>query len=146
MTRPHEKTGTKESQEQNAKASQPAEDAVAALSAMWKKTHDARVAEIEAGLLKQRGDASPDERLLLRLSAHDAALCEKLGQAEQQLGDRILALIDNAAVGLALARTLKQVTSVRELTTRRMQGLLETAGVVRGQRKLAEITPLRRVS
>lgn len=116
------------------------------ITAAWKKAHETRTATIEAGLLKQRSEAGPDERLLLQLAAHDAALCEKLGEAELQLANRVVALIDNAAVALALSRTLERVAAVRELTTRRMQGLLETAGVLRGQRKLAETAPLRRVS
>lgn len=146
MSRPEKKTRIEQPDERNTKPGEPAEDHVAALSAMWKKAHDARVTEIESGLLKQRGDAGADEGLLLRLAAHDAALAERLGEAELQLTNRVVALIDNVSVGLSLSRVLKQVVAVRELTTRRMQGLLETAGVLRGQRKLAEITPLRRVS
>jgi len=119
---------------------------VEALSAAWKEAHEARTAEVEAGLLKDRAEAGTDETLLLHLAAHDAALCEKLGQAEQQLGDRLLAMVDNAGVALALARALKQVAVSRDVTTRRLQGLLEAAGVLRGQRKLATIVPLRRVA
>lgn len=140
------KSGGKQADDSSGKCNDADKDHVGSLSAVWKKEHDACTAEIEAGLLKQRSDAGPDERLLLQLTAHDAALCQKLGEAELQLAGRVVALIDNSPVALALSRTLERVAAVRELTTRRMKGLLETAGVLRGQRKLAEITPLRRVS
>lgn len=120
--------------------------AVDELSATWREAHEARTAEIEAELLKDRADTSADERLLLRAAARDAALGEKLGQTEQQLADRALALIDNVAVGLQLARTLRQVVACHDVATRRLQALLETVGVLRGQRRLAATAPLRRVA
>jgi hypothetical protein len=116
------------------------------LSVAWQVAHDERVREIEAQLLNERVQASAGERLLLRLAAHDAALTDKLAKTELQLAERMLALIDNVQVGASLARTLRQVVACRAVATRRLQELLETAGVLRGQRKLAEVTPLRRVA
>lgn len=115
------------------------------LSASWRKAHEARAAEVEAELMKQHAQACADERLLLGLASHDLALAEKLGQTEIQLAERLLALVDNAPLGLALARTLRQIIAARDGATRRVQDLLQTAGTLRGQRKLAEVVPLRRV-
>jgi hypothetical protein len=117
----------------------------AELSASWRKAHEARAGEIEAALMKQRPEAEEDERLLLGLAAHDTALAQKLGEAEVQLAERLLALVDNVNLGLAIAKTLRQVVAVRDGAARRTQDLLQTAAVLRGQRKLAEIVPLRRV-
>ncbi len=116
------------------------------LSAAWRKAHEKRSTEIEAELMKQHTKADADEHLLLRLVAHDAALAEKLGQAEAQLAERVLAMVDNAVVSQALARTLGQVVAARDGTCRRIQDLLQTAGILRGQRKLAPKMPLRRVA
>lgn len=119
-------------------------DAVALLSARWEKEHAKRAAEVEAELVKQRSKPSAEERLLLRLAAHDIALADALGRAETQLAERTLALVDNVKVALSLARTLKEVTACRTEASRRIEQLLQTAGVIRGQQRLAEVVPLRR--
>lgn len=116
------------------------------LSASWKKAHEARSAEIQSELMKQHADAGADERLLLGLASHDVALAETLGRAETQLAERLLLLIDNVKLGLALAKTLKQVVACRDGATGRAQDLLQTAGVIRGQQKLVATQPLRRVA
>jgi hypothetical protein len=119
---------------------------VARLSSDWHKQHDERKKTIKAELMKQHPNADAAERLLLGLVSHDVALAETLGDTEVQLVHRSLALVDNLAVGLALAKTLKQVSLVREAATRRVQDLLQTARVLSGQRKLAEKPALRRVA
>jgi hypothetical protein len=115
-------------------------------SSEWREQHGARKKAIETELMKQYADADAAERLLLGLVSHDVALAETLGDSEVQLAHRALALVDNVNVGLALAKTLKQVSLVREAATRRVQDLLQTARILAGQRKLAEKPALRRVA
>ena len=119
---------------------------IAALSAHWQTEHAGRTRQIEKQLLKERGQATADERLLVALAAHDCALAELLGQSELQLAKRLRALVDNVKVGVQLARTLKEVSTCRESATRRLQSLLQAAAVLRGQRRLANVVPLRKVA
>jgi len=121
-------------------------DSVAKLTASWQRAHDARTKEIRAELTKQHPDSQATEVLLHSLVAHDIALTETLGRAENQLAQRLAVLPDRPAIALALARTLRQVVAAREGASRRVQALLETTGVLRGQRKLAEKPALRRVA
>ena len=119
---------------------------IAALSARWQGEHAGRTRQIEKQLLKERGQTNADERLLVALAAHDCALAELLGRTELQLAKRLLALLDNVKLGVQLARTLKEVSMCRESATRRLQSLLQTANVLRGQRRLANVIPLRKVA
>ena len=116
------------------------------LSSDWTKKHRKRCSVIETDLVKERGNVSADEKLLLGLASHDIALSEILARTELQLAQRSLALVDNVTVGLMLARTLRQIGVCREGAARRARDLLQAAGVIRGQRKLAEVVPLRRAS
>jgi len=120
--------------------------AVAQLSTEWQAQHKKRSARIERELRKQHPNAGADECMLVQLTAHDVALAEVLGETQTQLAHRIHAMIDNPKVALALAKSLREVTSCRNSATRRVEELLATAGVLRGQRKLAEVVPLRRVA
>lgn len=120
--------------------------AVAQLSTEWQAQHKKRSAQIEDELRKQHPSAGADECVLVQLTAHDLALAEVLAETQTQLAHRIHAMIDNPKVALALAKSLREVTSCRNSATRRVEELLATAGVLRGQRKLAEVVPLRRVA
>ena len=105
-----------------------------------------RKKSIKNELMKQYPDADAAERLVLRLVSHDVALAETLGRTEVELAHRALALVDNVAIGLALAKTLRQLSAVRGAATQRVQDLLQAARVLRGQRKLAEKPTLRSVA
>lgn len=142
MGKPNCKDGGSQQQPNPAEASDP----VAKLTASWEKSHEARTNEIRAELMKQHPDAQATEVLLHGLVAHDIGLAETLGRAENQPAQRLAGLPDRPAIALALARTLRQVVAARDGATRRVQVLLETAGVIRGQRKLSEKRALRRVA
>jgi hypothetical protein len=116
------------------------------LSEQWREQHATRVAELSDELMKQHSTAERDEQLLLDLVAHDVALAQELGEVELQLAKRMLALIDDVAVGLKIAKTLKQVSACREGTTRRLQEVLQTVRVLEGQRRLARTHAFRRVA
>lgn len=123
-----------------------AREHTAHLSHAWQRQHSLRKKSIKDELLKQYPDADAAERLVLGLVSHDVALAETLGRTEVQLAHRALALVDNVAIGMAIAKTLRQLSAVREATTQRVQDLLQAARVLRGQRKLADRPPLRRVA
>lgn len=118
--------------------------AVARLCAKWQRAHIKRTKQIEELLLKERPKAAADERLVLGLVAHDVALAEILGRTEVQIAERVLALVNDVKVAVALAKTLREVTACRTAASGRVEQLLQTAGVLRGQRQLAEVVPLRR--
>jgi hypothetical protein len=116
------------------------------LSEQWRAKHAKRVAGLEAELLQDRPGATRDERLLVHVAAHDAALCDRLAEAELQISERLIALVDNAAVSLALAKGLQRTIACREASARRLRDLLQAAAVLRGQHKLATVTPIKRVA
>lgn len=144
---PHDEDWNLEAEEQK-HARQEADTAryVSRLNDEWLKTHGKRVKAIEADLLKDSPRSTAVETMLLRLIAHDVALAELLGRSELLIAQRTLAFVDNVKNCLALAKALKQVATCREVTTRRMQELMQAFGVVRGQRRLRESVPLRRVA
>lgn len=117
-----------------------------ALSTKWRDEHAARTAALEKELMQERPGAKRDEQLLLHLSAHDAVLCDRLAEAELQLSERLVALVDNAAVSLTLAKALQRTIACREACARRLRDLLQASAVLRGQHKLASVTPIRRVA
>lgn len=119
---------------------------VAKLSDGWQKEHEVEAKKIEEQLLHQYHQTSADETLLLRIAAHDVALTTTLGECELQISRRLRVMVDNAAVGLSLARTLRQVVVCRSAAVERVQQLFQTVGVLRGQRRISETPKLRRVS
>jgi hypothetical protein len=116
------------------------------LSAKWRDDHAARTAALEKELLEERPGATRDERLLVHLVAHDAVLSDRLADTEVQISERLGVLIDNPAVTLALARGLQRTIACRESCARRLRDLLQAAAVLRAQRKMATVTPLKRVA
>jgi hypothetical protein len=112
----------------------------------WQKEHSKRARAYESELLKQSPQASADEKMLLNLASNDAALCEALSEVEVQLCKRAAMLVDSAKIVCALARALHEVTLCRSAAAKRVQELLESAGVLRGQRRIAQSPTLRRVS
>ena len=118
----------------------------ARLGKRWQGAHSRRVAAVEGEFLKASPAVAFDEKLLINLISHDFALCEILGESEVQLARRIAMMVDNARVALALAKALRETSLCRGATERRLQELMQTRSVLHGQRKLAEIVPLRRVA
>ena len=119
---------------------------VAKLSAEWQKDHERNARKTEEQLLANRQQASPEERLLLKMAAHDTTLAELLGECEVQLAKRIQVLIDDVATVLKVTRTLKQVITCRTATAQRARETMLAANVLRGQRRLSETPHLRRVA
>ena len=119
---------------------------VARLNKEWQTDHAKRAAEFETELTKESPRATFEDKLLVKLISHDFALSEVLGEAEIQLARRVAMMVDNAKVVLALARALRETSACRGATERRIEGLMQTRSVLRGQHKLAEIAPLRRVA
>jgi len=119
---------------------------VAALSAQWQKTHEERANSIRTELSREHSQTTADERLIIDLVSNDAAIAELLGQVELQLAKRLLNLIDNVPLGTKLTKSLQSVGLCREGATRRVQSLLQTNAVLRGQRQLARVVPIRRAA
>jgi hypothetical protein len=119
---------------------------VAQLNERWLKDHRERAQAIEAKLIEESPNAGASDRLLVGLVAHDYVLSEALGHAEALLAVRISKMVDNCRVVTALAKALRETTICRSSTERRIQQLVQTRMVLRGQRRLAAVVPLRRVA
>lgn len=116
------------------------------LSVKWRSEHASRTAALEKELLQERPGATRDERLLVHLSAHDAVLADRLAEAELQLSERLIALVDSTPTVLALAKSLQRTITCRESCARRLRDLLQAAAVLRAQHKLREKPHLRAVA
>lgn len=116
------------------------------LSEKWREAHAKRTAALEKELLEEHCGADRAERLLLHLASHDASLSDRLGDTEIQLAERLAAMVDNASVALSLARALQRTIACRESCARRLRDLLQSAAVLRAQRKLTGKTPLKAVA
>jgi hypothetical protein len=116
------------------------------LSATWREEHAKRTAALEKELLEEHCGAGRAERLLLHLASHDASLSDRLADTEVQLAERLAAMVDNASVALSLARALQRTIACRESCARRLRDLLQSAAVLRVQRKLTAKTPLKAVA
>jgi hypothetical protein len=114
------------------------------LFARWQQSHDDRTREIETAL--EVGGSTPDERFLSAVAAHELALAESLAKAQVGLAGRVCALLDNTKVATQLARALAEVTACRNASTRRAEEVLQAAGTLRAQRRLANLPPIRRVA
>jgi len=128
--------------EEMAKQRQAREDEtirfVARLSAGWQKEHEVETGKFERQLLLEHCQASVDEKILLHIAASDLALSSLLGECELQVAKRLRTLIDNASTSLSLARTLRQVVACRSAATDRIQQVLQSTAVLRGQRLMRE--------
>ena len=108
--------------------------AVAELSERWGERHAARVRELTDELALTDPEALADERLVQRLAANSAAVSEILGRAQLQLAERLERFVDAPKSFLALARSLKEVTTTQNSTMRTVQELLSALSTVRTQR------------
>ncbi|GMV15904.1 MAG: hypothetical protein AMXMBFR56_41280 [Polyangiaceae bacterium] len=97
----------------------------------------ARIAKVERTLLLDDPDADADQCLLHQAVAHDAVLAERLGHVQLLLAERLVALVENPRAASTLARVLRELTSTRAATTRRVQELLLAAAALRSHRRLS---------
>jgi hypothetical protein len=102
----------------------------------WRVHHADLVDKLHDELRKDSPGAKADEKLVLRLAAHDAAIGELLGDLQLQLARRIEAFIDQPKTAVVIARALHEVTGCRNAAARRAQELLLAAGTIRAQRRI----------
>jgi len=119
---------------------------VAQLNERWLEDHRGRAQALEAKLIEEAPNGGASDKLLVSLMAHDYVLSEALGHAEALLAVRISTMVDNCRVVTALAKALRETTICRSSTERRIQQVMQTRVILRGQRRIAEIVPLRRVA
>lgn len=112
----------------------------------WARRHDDRVAQLQRELWADSGDVGRDHQLLVHLAAHEAALAERLAHVQVQLLERASLVVDNAALALKVAKTLREMTAVSGAIGRRVESLLGTASVIRAQRALTAKRPSLRVA
>ena len=80
-------------------------------------------------------NAGRDERLLHELISEEIAIASALLEAEVQLSERLLLLIDNPKLLVHITKTLKDVVHLRNSVTRRIEGALGVASNLRAQRR-----------
>ena len=119
---------------------------VGQLGKRWQKSHLKRTRALEDELNNENPQASREEKMLMNLISGDYAMCEVLLEIELGLAKRACTLVDNPSTVLALARALRETTACRGATEGRLQELMKTRAVLNGQRKLAQVVPLRRVA
>ena len=126
-----------EEQSENAARVQAEHEAhVEALNRHWRAAHRKRTRAIERQLMNNYPEASPMDRLLIGIAAHDVAVAEVLADAQLLLAKRTQALIDDPRLVRELARALDQVTSCRNSAFRRVEELSTTLSTTRAQRAL----------
>ena len=119
-----------------AEAEQHARRALREHSAAWSQKHEARVAELGRELLGDEGEACPDQRLLVRLAAIEAALAEQMAELQVQILGRVSLLVDSPVTALKATKTLKEHVTVGSALAARVESLLTTASVLRAQNQL----------
>jgi hypothetical protein len=80
-------------------------------------------------------NAGRDERLLHELVSEEIAIASALLEAEGQLSERLLLLIDNPKLLVHITKALKDVVHLRNSVTRRIEGALGVASNLRAQRR-----------
>lgn len=81
-------------------------------------------------------NAGRDERLLHELVSEEIAIASALLEAEVQLSERLLLLIDNPKLLAHVTKALKDVVHLRNSVTRRIEGALGVASNLQAQRRL----------
>lgn len=110
---------------------------LARLSGRWQQEHRRRVRKVSRQLVKERPQAAAEERLVLDLAAHDAALAEVLADVQVELASRVRVLLDNVAVAVSLTKALREVTKVRVAAAKRVEESLIAVGTLRNQRQIS---------
>ena len=96
---------------------------------------------LERGRAARRAldDASPeaaaDERILHELVAKQLPVALMLHDLEEQLAVRMLAIMDNPQLVLALAKILRDTSVIASSMSKRIQASLSTAASLRAQRR-----------
>lgn len=106
------------------------------LSARWRQVHRLHAQKISRRLLKERPQVTADERVVLDLAAHDAALAQVLADVQVELANRVRVLLDNVVVAVSLAKALREVTKVRDAAAKRVEESFVAAGTLRNQRQI----------
>lgn len=84
-------------------------------------------------------DAAADERILHELAAKQFPLALLLHELEAQLATRMVLVMDDPRLALALAKVLEQTVSMASAMSRRVQATLSTAASLRAQRRFLKI-------
>lgn len=84
-------------------------------------------------------DAAADERILHELVAKQLPIALMLHDIEEQLAMRILNLMDDPRLALAIAKVLHETSILASATTKRIQSTLSTAASLRAQRRFLKL-------
>jgi hypothetical protein len=80
-------------------------------------------------------DAAPDERILNELVAKQLPVALLLHELEEQLAARIMVVMDDPRIALAVAKVLRETAAMASAMTKRVQSTLSTAASLRAQRR-----------
>lgn len=80
-------------------------------------------------------DAAADERILHELVAKQLPVALMLHDLEEQLAVRMLTLMDNPQLVLAVAKILRDTSTIASSMSKRIQAILSTAATLRAQRR-----------
>lgn len=84
-------------------------------------------------------EAAADERILHELVAKQLPVALMLHDLEEQLAVRMLAMMDNPQLVLALAKILRDTSVIASSMSKRIQAILSTAASLRAQRRFLAI-------
>jgi hypothetical protein len=79
--------------------------------------------------------AAADERILHELVAKQLPIALMLHDLEEQLVARMLTLMDNPQLVLAVAKILRETVTMSSAMSKRIQAILSTAASLRAQRR-----------
>lgn len=80
-------------------------------------------------------DAAPDERILNELVAKQLPVALLLHELEEQLAARMMAVMDDPRLALAVAKVLHDTAAMASAMSKRVQSTLSTAASLRAQRR-----------
>lgn len=80
-------------------------------------------------------DAAADERILHELVAKQLPIALMLHELEEQLASRIMGVMDEPHLALAVSKVLHETCMLASAMTKRIQGTLSTAASLRAQRR-----------
>lgn len=80
-------------------------------------------------------DAAPDERILNELVAKQLPIALLLHELEEQLAARIMIVMDDSRMALAVAKVLRETAAMASAMSKRVQSTLSTAASLRAQRR-----------
>lgn len=80
-------------------------------------------------------DAAADERILHELVAKQLPVALMLHELEEQLAVRMLTIMDNPQLVLAVAKILRDTSMIASSMSKRIQAILSTAASLRAQRR-----------